>query len=136
MKRRRMAMSLGAVTLLIGGFVGTTAASADPSSVSAEKVLEAYADYQRPAGVSPTAISWRQRWCGVHGRYLLHMRNLYPSNGHPVAVTISEADGDREFIGDAVMTVHNVVAWDGVVTARVNIDWQSDLCIFTHYVAQ
>jgi hypothetical protein len=64
------------------------------------------------------------------------MRNLYPSNGHPVAVTISEADGDREFIGDAVMTVHNVVAWDGVVTARVNIDWQSDLCIFTHYVAQ
>ncbi|SDZ40344.1 hypothetical protein SAMN05421504_11534 [Amycolatopsis xylanica] len=142
MKRSsKLITMLAAFALLISGFFGVAASAspepaAPPSAVAkvGEQTAQASLDKSR-AGVQGT-ISYRHQWCGIQGFYNLNLTGLGAYNGQAVAVTISESgDGGSEFIGSAVMTVHNVSVWNGNVTVKVNVQWGSPLCVWTHYVA-
>lgn len=143
MKRSsKLITALAAFALLISGFFGIAAsASPDPATppsaagrAGGEQTAQASPDKSR-AGVEGT-IAYRHLWCGIQGFYQLNLTGLGAYNGQPVAVTISEAgDGGSEFVGSAVMTVHNVSVWNGNVTVRVNVAWDTPLCVWTHYVA-
>jgi hypothetical protein len=139
---RKAIIVLAATALLFGGFLGVATATpteqpgpTPESALVGERTEQATPDKNQVPGTL-AAISHRHLWCGVNGDMRLNLTGLGAFDGQPVAVTISEAGtSGSEVIGLARMRVNNVAVWAGTVTAWVTVEWNSPLCVWTHYLA-
>jgi hypothetical protein len=140
---RTLTTILAASALLLVGFFGVASATSSQPPTTPDttaEVVNTRSQHVNPDSVrvpgTQAAISTRVLWCGITGDFKLNLTGLGAFDGQPVAVTVVEAaTGGSEGIGLARMRVNNVMVWGGNVTVWVTVEWETPLCIWTHYLA-
>ena len=137
---RAVAGVLAAAGLALSG-VGVAAATGTPATPSSHSSTVGSQQVQVAAksAIHANAVTSTFKTCWrFHGTQLLPVQ-LGLAPGQPVAVTATEAGdflGNGEGVGDAVIRVDNVATQspNGLVVARVEVSWPTDLFVCTHYL--
>jgi len=97
---------------------------------------------RRTDGASPGAqdlagagFTYSHDWGDRRGQWILNLNWSAVRRNSRVFVSAGECQpGGGKFIGAARYTVHNVAQTDGRVSARVNIEWNSDIRLCVDYL--
>lgn len=85
--------------------------------------------------LSGSGFTYRHDWGNRHGTWKLHLNWGAINRNSRVFVTCSEgAPQNQMFIGDAWYTIHNVAPYDGGVSIRIHIGWNSNIRVTVNYL--
>lgn len=86
--------------------------------------------------LSGTGFTYRHDWGNRRGQWRLNLNWWAVNCKSKVFVSASEFGGGKQcsFIGDVRYTVHNVATFNGGVSVRVNIEWDSPIRVRLDYL--